>query len=430
MSASPIARDQWTRLGFLLAAIGSAVGIGNIWRFPYMVGINGGGAFLIPYFVGVVIFSLPLMILEMDTGRHLKGSVMTVIRHVNKKYRWVGALPVVISLGVLSYYLVVTGWSFAYFLLSFQGYMLFEDFSSGILPLLAFVVSLGITGAVVWKGVKAGIERMSLILMPAFAGLLTLLAFYSLSLPGAQEGLAFYLTPDFAALGNLNIWVLGIVQAFFSLAVGYGILLTYASYLGESPKGTGFRIGRYALGIAGADTLIALVGGLIVFPIVFTFGISPDLGPALTFVSLPAVFQGMAAGAFIGAGFFLLLFIAGLTSAVSYMEVAASSLVDEFRWSRRKAVTFLLIPVGLAGAVTSFTYFGSGLNVFGTPLLEFLDISLGKLLLLSAALTTIVITRSYHPEVFRSRHGRIVFMGIKHLVPFILIVIFVFQLFL
>lgn len=417
-------RDQWSRLGFFLAAIGSAVGIGNIWRFPYMVGINGGGAFLIPYLIGVLVFSLPLMILELESGRQFRGSVITVLKRINPKTRIIGILPIFISLGVAGYYFVITGWSFAYFLFSFSGYMPFAEFTGSLYPLLFFMITLAITTFVISKGIKKGIEKLALILMPMFAGLLVILAIYSLTLPGAGEGLSFYLTPDFSVLGNPTVWVFGFVQAFFSLAVGYGILLTYASYLGKKED-----VKRYALGIAGADTGIALIGGLLVFPIVFTYGLDPASGSGLTFLSLPLVFSSIPLGFLVGAAFFLLLFVAGLTSAVSFVEVGASSLIDEKRYSRIKATAIASIIVAIVGIPASLTFFGTGLSIGGLPLIEWLDMFFGELLLVSAALVTFAIMSRFTPG-FLSKKGlpRVGLYMLKYAIPIVLLVVFLFNL--
>jgi NSS family neurotransmitter:Na+ symporter len=431
MVSKPIARDQWTRTGFLLAAIGSAVGIGNIWRFPYMVGINGGGAFLIPYLLGVLVFSLPLMILELDSGRHFRASVLSVMRRLDRRLLPAGILPIIISLGVAGYYFVITGWSLAYFLFSLIGYIPFTEFTGSLLPAGFFLVTLVITSVIVARGIKSGIERMAMILMPIFVLLLVLLTAYSLTLPGAVDGLGFYLTPDFSYLGDMSIWVMGIVQAFFSLAVGYGILLTYASYLDR-------RVGvsRYALGIAGADTMIALVGGLLVFPIVFSFGLDPAAGSGLTFLSLPLVFQSMPFGQLIGAAFFLLLFVAGLTSAVGFFEVGATSFVDELSWSRVKSTLIGGVMILMVGILASLTFFGNGLWVSGLPLIEFLDQMLGQLLLVSASMMAIGLTWFHKPDVFaeQGREGlagrlkRLAFNALKYVIPPVLILIFLLNL--
>ncbi len=381
-------RDSWSRMGFLLASIGAAVGVGNIWRFPYMAGMNGGGAFLVPYFVGVLLFSLPLMLLELDAGRSFRGSVLTVFRKVCPRCRLAGLLPLGISLGVAGYYLVVTGWSLAYFTFSLPGYIPFGEFTSSLMPLGFFLISLTITSIIISRGIKRGIERLSMVLMPVFFLLIVCLAAYSLTLPGAGEGLAFYLTPEPSALMNPGIWVLGIVQAFFSLAIGYGILLTYASYLSKKQD-----IRKYAVGIAGADTLIALLGGLLVFPIVFTFGLDPSAGSGLTFLSLPGIFSSIPWGQLLGAAFFLLLFVAGLTSAVGLIEVGASGLIDELSWTRRKSALACTAVILAVGIPSSLSFYGPGIVVSGLPLLDFLDIYLGKLLLVSAAVTAFVLTQ-------------------------------------
>jgi NSS family neurotransmitter:Na+ symporter len=423
MPARVIHRDSWSRMGFILASIGAAVGVGNIWRFPYMVGINGGGAFLIPYLVGVVAFSVPLMVLELDAGRHFRGSVISVMGRISRRYRLAGLLPLSISLGVAGYYLVVTGWSLAYFTFSLTGYIPFAEFTSSLMPLLFFIVSLAITSVIVSFGIKRGIEKASLVLMPVFALLLVSLAAYSVTLPGAGEGIAFYLTPDFSCLADMNIWVMGIIQSFFSLAVGYGILITYASYLPKDQK-----VASYAVGIAGADTLIALAGGLIVFPIVFSFGLDPATGSGLTFLSLPLVFQSMPLGFLVGAAFFLLLFVAGLTSAVGFFEVGSSSLVDELSWSRRRSSLVLSMVIACVGVPASLTFFGSGLSVMGQPLIEFLDLFFGKMLLLSAALTSFLITRHYRPQELSGGglFSRTVLFALRYAIPLALIAMLVF----
>ena len=423
--SSPLSRSRWSSTGFLLASIGAAVGIGNIWRFPYMVGINGGGAFLIPYLIGVLVFSLPLMMLELDTGRQFRGSVVTCFRRLNPRLKLAGVLPVLVSLGVGGYYFVITGWSLAHFLFSFTGYVPFQDFVSGPLPLVFFLVTLGISAAVVSRGIKGGIERMSMILMPLFAVLLVMLAMYSVTLPGAGEGLAFYLTPDFSYLLNPTIWVLGIVQAFFSLAVGYGILITYSSYLDHKTD-----VRKYALGIAGADTLIALVGGLLVFPIVFTFGLDPAAGSGLTFMSLPLVFQTIPLGFLVGAAFFLLLFVAGLTSAVGFFEVGTTSLVDELSWSRRKATLGAAMIMLLIGIPSSLTFWGAGLSVLGKPLIESLDIFFGGMLLVSASVMALAFTWKRKPGIF-SGSGilkKVVMFHIKYVIPVSLVIALIFTL--
>lgn len=426
-----VKREEWSKIGFILASIGSAVGLGNIWRFPYMAGSNGGGAFLIPYILGVILFGMPLMIMELDAGRKFKGSVVTTLKQINRKMRFVGIISVVIALGVLSYYLVVTGWSLAYFVFSITGFLEFKSFVSGFMPLGFFIISLAITGVMVSLGIRKGIERMSTILIPVFVALLAVLAVYSLTLPGAGEGMGFYLAPDFGYLSNINTWIMGFSQAFFSLSVGYGILLTYGSYL---RRGNG--ITKPAITVASADTIISILGGVVIFPIVFSFGLNPAAGPELSFVSMPAAFGSMPFGNIIGMAFFFLLFIAALTSAVSILEVGAATLVDELKWNRRKSVALLSMVVLGLGMPSAFSYVGEGIALMGMPFLEFMDAFLGSMLLLSSAVLCIAIMWFYKPEVFSIPIGRIAKLKIpqtvrfmlKYLIPFILVAMLVFEL--
>ncbi len=430
MPASVVTREEWSRLGFLFAAIGSAVGLGNIWRFPYMVGMNGGGAFLIPYLIGVVVFALPLMLLEFYTGRKFRGSVMTAMRRIDKRLWPVGLMPLVLSTAILSYYLVVSGWTLAYFLFSFSSYPEFHSFVSGLYPLLFFAAALAITSAIVLRGIKHGIEKTSMIMMPVFMLVLGILVLNSLTLPGLSKGLSFYLTPDFSYLAKPQTWVMGISQAFFSLSVGYGILLTYGSYLGRRRN-----IPKYSLQIAGADTAIALLGGLMVFPIVFTFGLDPASGTELSFVSLPQVFQSMPFGLILGTLFFLLLFIAAITSAVSILEVGVSGMIDELGWSRMKSVGLLSFAVFFMGVPSALSFYDSGTSVLGMPFIDFMDVTFGSLLLLSAAALSLSITWFYRRKLFDFRRllgldlsGAAIFL-LKYVIPPVMILVFLFDLF-
>jgi NSS family neurotransmitter:Na+ symporter len=426
MAAKLIAREEWSRIGFILATIGSAVGLGNIWRFPYMAGANGGGAFLIPYIIGVVFFALPMMILMLHVGRKFKGSAITTLKKINPKFWVLGIIPLFLATCIISYYLVVTGWTLAYFIFSMGGYVEFNLFRASLNPLIFFVISLALTAVIVSKGIKRGIERASMILMPIFIVLLAGLAIYSMTLPGAFEGLGFYLSPDLSYLFNAQTWAMAFAQAFFSLSVGYGIILTYGSYLGKHTK-----IGKYASGIAGTDTLIALVGGLLIFPIVFSFGVAPTAGPELSFVTLPAIFQTMAFGFIIGSLFFFLLFIAAVTSAVSILEVGVAGLVDEIKWSRRKSVALLSILVFCLGVPSALTYYGEGFFIFGEPWLEFMDEFFGELILLASAIFAIVLTWFYRPIIFphpsplkrKLRIPQILNVLLKYIIPVVLLLI-------
>lgn len=423
-------REEWSKIGFVLASIGSAVGLGNIWRFPYMVGSNGGGAFLVTYLFGVILFGMPLMIMEMDAGRKFKGSVITTLKQINKHSRFVGIVAIATSLGILSYYLVVSGWSLAYFIFSMTGFVEFQSFVTTLLPVVFFIVSLAVVGVIVSFGVKKGIEKTSTLLIPILVLLLLGLAVYSLTLPGAAKGVSFYLNPNFDFLLDAKTWVFGFSQAFFSLSVGYGILLTYGSYLGNK-RG----ITRPAIAISAADTMVAVIAGFVIFPVVFSLGLSPASGPELIFVSMPTAFGSMPFGSVVGALFFLLIFIAAITSAVSMLEVGAASLIDELKWNRKKSVLLLSLILLITGMPSALSYIGDGLFLAGMPFLEFMDAFFGSMLLLTSAILCIVIMWFYEPEVFSIPIGRFaklkipqaVRLMLKYVIPVVLLAILAFD---
>ncbi len=279
-------REKWSSsTGFILASIGSAVGIGNIWRFPYIVGENGGGAFLIPYFIAVFLFGMPLMMLEFAMGRHFQTSVVPTFSTIGKRFRLAGFF-IVLGMGmILSYYLVITGWVLAYSLFFISGISVpFSAFTASYYPLLFFLISGGITFFVVMAGVRHGIERLAKLLIPLLFALLLLLLAFSISLPGAVQGIGFYLTPDFERLSDPLVWTAAFGQAFFSLSVGFGILLTYGSYMRDE------KIAKSAGIITVSDLLVAILAGIMIFPLVFSFGLDPAAGVQLAFVALPLIF--------------------------------------------------------------------------------------------------------------------------------------------
>ncbi len=303
--------EKWgSKLGFLLASIGSAVGLGNIWRFPYIVGMNGGGAFLAPYLVSLVLLRLPLMIGEVAFGRMFRGSPYTAFNAALSgfKSRLMGLLPATINLAVMSYYVVIMGWVLAYLAQSFFGrYVSFEAFSGTYTPLAFFAVALAATLSINALGVKEGSERLCKVAMPLLVSILFVLLFFSLSTPGVAEGLSFYLTPDLSKVLDPTTWVFASSQALFSLSAGWGILMTYGGYLKGDEDIPGSMVA-----VALADTSIALLAGFIVFPLTFTYGYSSSTGPSLAFVTLPRIFNSMWMGPALGGLFYLLLSLAAL----------------------------------------------------------------------------------------------------------------------
>ena len=377
-----MAREEFTKYGFILAAIGSAVGLGNIWRFPYLVGKSGGGAFLIPYFIGVILLGAPLLFFELGVGKHYKTSVISAFGKINPRLKHFGWIPIITAFLVLSYYLVIMGWTAMYSLFSLAGqYPQFSDFTQTHASLALFAIMLFFVTLVVVRGVKHGIEGVSKKLMPIFFVMLVALFINSLFLPGFMDGIRFYLTPDFAQLKNIDIWVLGFGQALFSLSVGQGIMLTYGSYM-KKKQG----IVNASAWIIFADAIIAVMAGFIIFPIVFTFGLNPAAGPELAFITLPQIFSSMSYGYLIGAMFFFLLFIGALTSAISILEVPVAALIDEFKFKRKNAAMLTSGALLIVGMPSALSYSGYDITLFGMKFLDAADHYVGSILVLVSSL--------------------------------------------
>ncbi len=351
---SDLEREHWTtRLGFILAAAGSAVGLGNIWRFPFVAGTQGGAAFLIIYLAFIIIIGYPLMVTEMTLGRKTQRNPVGAFKSLAPSTPWwlVGALGVFTGFVILSYYSVVAGWSLHYIVESITGLSpemeygaLFEGHITQIgLPIFWHAIFMAITVGIIASGVVRGIQRAVKTLMPILFILLIVLIVRALTLEGAAEGIAFYLSPDFGEVTWTTLQD-AVAQSFFTLSLGMGAIITYGSYLSREDN-----IGDNAAYVVGLDTLIAIMAGFAIFPAVFALGLDPAAGPGLTFITLPAVFAEMPAGSFFGFLFFVLLSIAAVTSAISLLEVVTAWLVDEHNWARKKAAVVLGVIIFLVG---------------------------------------------------------------------------------
>ena len=363
-------RGAWhSRWGFVLAAAGSAVGLGNVWRFPYVVGENGGGAFVLVYLLCITFVGLPILVAELGVGRAVQRTPVGAFRRLaGARSPWVGLgwLGVGVGFLLLSFYSVVAGWMlrYAYYAVSgaltgasvegIQGTFgrVYADGPGGILGALVFI---GLTMAVVGAGVQRGLERWSRILMPALFVLLFALVGYAATLEGFARALAFLLRVDLSALDRGAV-LEALGHAFFTLSVGLGGMLTYGSYL---PGRQGLV--RSSVAIVLLDTGAALLSCLLLFPIAFSYGIPASEGPGLVFVSLPIAFAAMPAGPLVATVFFALLICAALTSGLSMLEIAASYFIDELGWSRRQAVwrtglaiAALSVPCALTGSTQVF----------------------------------------------------------------------------
>lgn len=367
-------RGQWSsKIGFIFAAAGSAIGLGNIWRFPYVAGENGGAAFVLLYLFFVVIIGLPYMFAEFALGRHSKRNPIGAIEKIKPGSAWklVGGLGIVTGLVILSFYGVIAGWTFGYiFNIAFGNTMVFGDFiSHPLIVLLLFAFFMLITTFIVYGGVESGIEKWSKILMPILLVLLFGLVIYANTLEGSSEGLSFYLKPDFSKInGSVILSALG--QAFFSLSLGMGLMVTYGSYL---PKSADIMSSTFYIGLF--DTMIAIMSGLIIFPALFSMGGNVSQGPELIFMVFPKLFAQIPGGFAIGTIFFVLLSIAALTSTISLLEVPVSYIVDEKKKDRKKIVwkvAFVAFLIGLPsalsqGSVDIFTDFGVVPLYFADP---------------------------------------------------------------
>jgi neurotransmitter:Na+ symporter, NSS family len=344
-----------SRIGFILAAAGSAVGLGNIWKFPYETGENGGAAFLLIYLALTFLLCYPIMIGEISIGRRVGLDAYGSYRKLGgKRWGYLGLYGILCGIMILSFYNVVAGWAFGYFLeiafsdllnepdygSFFGGYVV--DFWDNLIFSLCF---MAITAFIVIKGVQRGIEKASKIMMPTLFIILISLIIYSLTLPNAMDGIRFYLLPDFSELSLQTLYA-AMGQAFFSLSLGMGALITYGSYVEKNQN-----VLKSAATITLLDISVAFLAGLLIFPLVFSQGQSPEQGPALVFVVLPGIFQAMGPvlGKVIGSGFFLLLCFAALTSTISLLEVPVAYLVDQKKIPRKISVWALAALIFILG---------------------------------------------------------------------------------
>lgn len=393
-----VARDAWgSRFGFVMAAAGSAVGLGNVWRFPYVAGSNGGSAFVLVYLAIVLSFGLSLVLAEMVVGRAAQRNPVGAFRALGGRgWAGVGYLGVFTGFVILSFYVVVAGWTLAYLVFTLTGRLdttdaaaLTETFNgfvgrSGAPVAYAALFSLA-TAGIVLGGIGRGIERANKLLMPALFVILVLLVIRAVTLPGAEAGLAFILVPDFSKVTSQTL-VDALSQAFFSLSIGMGTMLTYGSYLSRD-----INLPSSGLIVVLLDTLVGSLALLLVLPAVFSAGLSPGAGPGLTFITLPAVFAQMPAGHLFGALFFALLLIAALTSAVSILEPTVAYFVDEHGSSRRRTVALTALACFVLGIPASLSFGAlSDFKIFGRTWFDFVDFLANSLLLPAGGLLTAI----------------------------------------
>ena len=374
-------RSSFTgKLGFVLAAAGSAVGLGNIWRFPYLAAKYGGGIFLLVYLILVVTFGFALMTAEISLGRKTGLSAIGAFGKLSRKYAFIGYIEAIVPMIILPYYCVIGGWVTKYFAIFASGGALasasdgfFEAFiGSPAEPLGWFALYLGATALVVWLGVEKGIERVSKIMMPILIVLSIAIAIYSVCLPGAVDGLRYYLLPDFKNFSVTTV-LAAMGQMFYSMSLAMGIMITYGSYMKKD-----VNLESSVRQIEIFDTGIAFLAGLMIVPAVFVFSGGDESalgkGPGLMFVTLPKVFESMRGGTFVGAMFFLLVLFAALTSSISLMEAVVSIIRDKFGVSRNKACFWTIVISIILGVPSSLgNGFWANIKIIGMDFLSFFD---------------------------------------------------------
>ncbi len=378
-----------SRFGIIAAAAGSAVGLGNIWKFPYVAGQNGGGAFLFVYLLFIIAIGLPVMLAEFSIGRRAQRNAIGSFKKLAPGSPWylVGVMGVAAAFLILSFYSAVAGWTLEYIIKAltnaFAGRdetdlnLMFGSFISGTWrPLFWQLLFMVLTAWIVMAGIKKGIEKYTKVLMPLLVLMIVVLCIRSVTLPGSREGLAFLFRPDFSKLtADAVLSALG--QAFFSLSLGMGTLITYGSYIGKNNNLTGTVIQ-----VSAADTIIAVMAGIAIFPAVFAFGIDPAEGPGLVFITLPGIFQQMHGGYFFALIFFILLAVAALTSSISILEVVVAYLIEELNLARRKATILAGVMITILGVFCTLS-FGvlSEVTIFGMVIFDLMDFTSSNILL-------------------------------------------------
>ena len=378
-----------SKIGVILATVGCAVGLGNIWRFPYMLGENGGAAFLLVYISCILFLGIPVMITEFFIGRYSRKNAAGAFKVMAPGTKWsvIGYNGVAAAFLILGYYAVVSGWTLEYIVQAFSGSLEgknatdfadeFTAFSTGVFrPILWTVVFIALTHIIIVSGVKEGIERASKVMMPMLFLILIALCVRSITLPGASEGLTFLFNPDFSKIDS-SVVLSAMGQAFFSLSIGMGCLITYASYFGKQTN-----LQTTALQVTILDTLVAVLAGVMIFPAVFSFGIEPTTGPELVFITLPNVFEQLPFGNIWSFVFFVLLALAALTSTISLHEVSTAYVHEEYHISRKKAAVIVSVGVTIVGILCSLSMgVLKSYTLFGLNFFNLLDFVTAKIML-------------------------------------------------
>lgn len=439
-------RDSFaSSFGVLVAMAGSAVGLGNLWRFPYLVGTNGGAAFIIIYLAIVFVLALPIMYAEFTVGRRAQSNVFGAFKILAPGSKWgiIGILAIICCILIVSFYSVVGGWTLDYLVKAVMGEfssgregldgLFAQTVSSNWRPLLFMLLFVGTSSAVLLAGVKDGIEKYSKVLMPLLFLMVIIIAVRSVTLPGAGAGLDFLFKPDFSKV-TANTFLDALGQAFFSLSVGFGIIFTYASYVNRNEN-----LIKMSAQTAAADTTFAIIAGIAIMPAVFAFGISPSQGPGLVFVTLPYVFAQLPFGSVLAAIFFFVLYVAALTSAISLLEVAVAYVIEEFKINRKAAVLLVVAIVLFLGTFCSLSQGLLGdVKIFGNNIFDLFDKTTANILIPLGALLIVLFAgwrmkwSDFEDEITSSGKHRInpvylkfIKFSVRYLAPVVIAVIMI-----
>lgn len=426
-------RPEWTSyISFIIATIGSAVGLGNIWRFPYIMGEYGGAVFLLVYlFMVALICAIPLAV-ELAMGKIYKADVVSVYEKINSRFKIFGIIGGITAVLIPAFYFVVGGWIINYiwiFLINdipadFSAYFLTMN-ANPYIPLSLTVLFLLCTIIFPFIGLNKGIEKANNVMMPLFGIMLFLLAGYALTLSGAHEGLKFMFKPDFSKFnGEMILAALG--QALFTLSIGMGAMITYGSYL---KKEVNIRKSVYTLIFF--DTVVAMLAGIMIFPIVFTNGIEPTAGATLVFISLPQIFLSLPFTRVLAVIFFLLLFFAAITSGISLLETSIACLCDRFKMSRKKSALLIFLAVLLLALPSSLSFgLMTDIRIFDKTFFDFLDYITSNILMPFGSLAAVFIAGWYAKNIAKEAFGegnfaRLLTFLLKFVLPPVLIAVLI-----
>jgi neurotransmitter:Na+ symporter, NSS family len=442
-------RDTFSgKFGILAAAVGSAVGLGNIWRFPYVTGENGGGAFLLIYLFFILAIGFPVMLAELSIGRRAQRNALGSFRKLAPGKPWylVGLMGIVAAFLILAFYSTIAGWCLEFLAQAIGNNFVGKDagqlaanfdafHTSTFRPLLWQMVFMFLTGFIIFFGVKDGIEKYTKILMPILFVLIVVMAIWSLTLDGASEGLRFFFNPDFSKLTWSSVLV-ALGQAAFSLSIGMGTLITYGSYV---KKETNLTATAFQISIS--DTFFAVLAGVMIFPAVFAYNIDPAAGPGLVFVVLPNIFAQMPGGFIFGILFFILLSIAALTSTVSVLEVPVAYFVEELKMKRSRATVLGTVSIAFLGVFATLS-FGvlSDITLLGKSIFDWFDYLSANILLPLGAILIVIFVGWYlggsvfKDEIssegrFKVKVGTLLVFVLKYLAPIAITMVFIYGIF-